>query len=191
MLTESLAVIPTPVADERELIARVRQGDPSAWRIFYDSHVDAVHRAIYRLVRRSDWAAELSQDVFVKAFEHLSTFRGASSIATWLRVLAARTAIDELRRQTRERRHVVLDCAAEVPLSEPRFDPILRDRIAAAIDGLPERLRLVFVMHDLEGFTHNEIGTLLDVPAGTVRRQVSEARAALRPQLAILKSEDS
>ena len=171
--------------DERELIARVRSGDGAAERQLYDTHVERVYRLTYRLAGDDDLAREFTQETFIRAFERLGGFRGEAALSTWLHSIATSVALNGLRKVKRFRaREADLGDAASVAGSAARAEPDLKRRLADAIDGLAEGYRTVFVLHDVEGYTHEEIGAVLHIEAGTSKAQLSRARAKLRAALA-------
>ncbi len=171
--------------DERELIARVRAGDGAAERALYDAHVDRVYRLAYRLAGDDELAREFTQDTFVRAFERLGAFRGEAKLSTWLHAIATSVVLNGLRKVQRLRRHETdLTDAAALPARGRRAEPDLKRRLARAIDDLPDGYRTVFVMHDVEGYTHEEIGDALGIESGTSKAQLSRARARLRETLA-------
>jgi len=169
---------------EADLIARVRAGEPAAERELYEAHVDRVYRLAYRLAGDDDLARDITQDTFIRAFERLSDFRGEARLSTWLHTIAMSVAMNALRKVKRLRREVSLEEGVHVAATTREAEPDLTQRLAAAIDALPAGYRTVFVMHDVEGFTHEEIGGALGVEAGTSKAQLSRARAKLRVALA-------
>jgi RNA polymerase sigma-70 factor (ECF subfamily) len=173
------------LADQRALVERVRSGDPSAHRALYEAHVDRVYRLCYRLTGTEHLARELTQDTFVRAFSAIAGFRGDSAIETWLHSIAVSVSLNELRRRKRERaRNAPLEEALMVPRTSPTSDPVMREKVMAAVNDLPEGCRTVFMMHDAEGFTHQEIATALGVTEGTSKAQLARAREKLRVALA-------
>ena len=171
--------------DERELIARVRAGDGAAERALYDAHVDRVYRLAYRLAGDDELAREFTQDTFVRAFERLDSFRGEARLSTWLHAITTSVVLNGLRKVKRfRRRETDLTEASDVSRPGRRAEPDLKRRLAGAIDGLPDGYRTVFVMHDVEGYTHEEIGVALGIETGTSKAQLSRARARLREALA-------
>ena len=171
--------------DERELIARVRAGDGAAERALYDAHVDRVYRLAYRLAGDDELARELTQDTFVRAFERLGSFRGESKLSTWLHAVATSVVLNGLRKAKRFRqRETDLDEATGISGGPPPAEPDLKRRLAQAIDRLPKGYRIVFVMHDVEGYTHEEIAGTLGIPVGTSKARLFDARAKLRLALA-------
>jgi RNA polymerase sigma-70 factor, ECF subfamily len=171
--------------DERELITRVRAGDGVAERALYDAHVDRIYRLAFRLAGDDDLAREFTQDTFVRAFERLDSFRGEAKLSTWLYAIATSVTLNGLRKVKRmQRREADLDDAATHATGRRSAEPDLKRRLAQAIDGLAEGYRTVFVMHDVEGYTHEEIGAALGIETGTSKAQLSRARAKLRDALA-------
>jgi len=169
---------------EADLIARVRAGEPAAERELYDAHVDRVYRLAYRLVGDGDLARDVTQDTFIRVFERLHEFRGEAQLSTWVHSIALSMSLNVLRKVKRMRREVSLEQGENVAGTTREAEPDLKQRLTAAIDALPAGYRAVFVMHDVEGFTHEEIGGALGIATGTSKAQLSHARAKLRVALA-------
>jgi len=171
--------------DEHELIAQVRAGDAAAERRLYDRHVDRIYRLAYRLTGDDTLAQDLTQDTFIRAFERLDGFRGESAFGTWLHAIAMSVILNGLRKVKRFRqREADLDDAAAIGADPADADPDLKHKLARAVDALPQKYKVVFVLHDVEGYTHEEIGQVLGVPPGTSKAQLFRARARLRDALA-------
>ncbi len=174
--------------DDTSLLARIRAGDSSAERALYDAHVERVWRLAYRMLGESDQAADCVQETFVKAFARLDGFRGDSSLGTWIGSIAITQALTMLRTRRRQAgRHEPIEAADELGTTHREADPDLKEQLAAAIASLPEGYRTVFVLHDVEGYTHEEIGGMLGVETGTSKGQLSRARARLREKLAVFR----
>ncbi len=170
---------------DQELIGRVLAGDPSAERALYDTHVDRVFRLVYRMAGDLDRAKDYTQETFIRAFDRLSEFRGEAALSSWLGAIAISITLNGLRKVRRAMdREVELDDSLTVGRTIPAADPDLKDRLAQAIDALPDGYRVVFVMHDVEGYTHAEIAGSLGVHPGTSKAQLFRARARLREALA-------
>ena len=169
---------------EHELIERSRQGEHSAFRELYDGNVDRIYRLTYRMSGDDDLARDFTQEAFVRAYQKLDQFREESSFSTWVHSIAVSVTLNGLRKVQRHRtRERTLD---EVPyLTAPvsTAEPDMKSRLKEAIDRLPELYRTVFLMHDLEGYSHNEIASALDVAEGTSKARLSRARAKLRDML--------
>ena len=173
-------------ADEQALITGVLAGDRLAARALYDLHVQRVYRVVFRLVGDPEQAEECTQDTFVKAFAQLDRFRGESSLSTWLHAIAVSMGLSALRRRKRRfQREADLEEASQLSAGEPgSSEPDLKERLRQAIDGLPEKLRVTVVLHDIEGFTHAEIARMTGVPEGTCKTRLMGGRAKLREALA-------
>jgi RNA polymerase sigma-70 factor (ECF subfamily) len=160
------------------------QGDTAAFERVYHEHMPRV----FNLARRMagpDAAEELTQDVFVRVWQKLALFRGESSFATWLHRLAVNVIIERFRTlgTLRDRflpdGEAVLDIAPARPTSH--YD--LGMDLQAAIEELPPGARTVFVLHDVEGYRHEEIAGMLDISTGTSKSQLHRARQTLRGRL--------
>lgn len=176
-----------PRASDRQLVARCIRGDGAAERALYDAHVERIYRLMHRMAGDGDLAADFTQETFIRAFQRLDQFRGDSSLATWLHTISVSVALNGLRKVKRLRtRTESMDAAAELPAagSPAGLTSDLRSRLHAAIDALSEKLRPVFVMHDVEGYTHEEIAGTLGIPVGTSKARLFDARARLRSALA-------
>ena len=170
---------------ESQLIARAIEGDPTAQRELYDAHVDRVYRLAYRVAGDDDLARDFTQEAFIRAFDRLPTFRRESSFGTWLYTITMSVALNGIRSVRRLRtREVSIDAAESLGRSDRNADPDLKVRLQKAIEGLPPGYRSVFLMHDLEGYTHEEIGQVLGIQSGTSKAQLFRARARLREVLA-------
>jgi len=187
------ATVPTPDSrvSQPDLIARVLAGDRVATRQLYDAHAPRVYRIAYRLTGDAELARESTQDVFIRAFQRLAGFRGDCALATWLHritVTVVLSAREKRKRQT-NREAPLDDWAEHAASSGSAGDPILRERLRRAIDQLPEAYRVTLIMHDLEGYKHNEIAEILGVAEGTCKSRLSLARARLRAMLCDLAEE--
>lgn len=170
---------------DTELIRRVLAGDESAERALYDLHVDRVYRLAYRLAGDADLAQDFTQETFVRAFDRLRDFQGRSALSTWLHAITVSVSLNALRKVKRIRqREVDLDDSAPLYSASRTAEPDLKEKLKNAIAALPEHYRSVFVLYDMEGYTHEEIGTALGVPVGTSKARLSRAREKLREQLA-------
>ena len=169
---------------DRELIQRVLAGDIAAERALYDAHVDRIYRLAYRMAGDEHLAQEYTQEAFVRAFSRLDTFRGDAALSTWLHSIAVSVVLNGLRKEKRNQsREADLDEAVMLGTSTEGIEPDLKSRLHAAIDALAEHYRTVFVMHDVEGYTHDEIGAVLEIPTGTSKARLSRARTRLREAL--------
>lgn len=170
--------------EDRQLVDRVLDGDRAAQRELYEAHVDRVYRLAYRMVGEDALARDLTQDTFIRVFEKLDGFRGDAAFTTWLHSVATSVVLNGLRTRKRIRsREKDMEAARHVGVTPTRIEPDVRRRLTEAVNGLPDKYRTVFVMHDLEGYTHREIAAALDVRTGTSKARLSRARARLRLEL--------
>lgn len=185
---KSLAVAakaPRFVNREPELIARVVAGDRLAARELYDAQAPRVFRLAFRLTGDDELAKELTQETFVRAFAQLDRFRGEAALSTWLHRVTVGVVSNAMRKVKRFReREADLDEAGTIAAPTREADPDLKDKLTRAIDELSDIYRTTFVMHDVEGYTHEEIASVLGVAEGTCKSRLSVARAQLREKLA-------
>jgi RNA polymerase sigma-70 factor (ECF subfamily) len=175
---------------ESQLVARVLNGDPAAQREMYESHVDRIYRLAYRLAGEDELARDFTQLTFIRAFERIGDFRGESSLATWLHTIGVSIALNGLRKvKTARKREAPIEAASSIGTTSREAEPDLNARLNKAIDSLSEKYRTVFLMHDVEGFTHEEIGAALGIPAGTSKTRLFQGRAKLREALADFRGE--
>jgi RNA polymerase sigma-70 factor (ECF subfamily) len=169
---------------ELELVERAQAGDQRAFRTLYDMNVDRMYRLAYRMAGEEDLAMDFTQEAFVRAWNRLDQFRGDAAFSTWLHSITVSVALNGLRKVDRHRkRERSLEDAAPVAAANRIAEPGVRERIREAVDGLPDIYRTVFLMHDLEGFNHQEIADTLGVAEGTSKARLSRARAKLREAL--------
>jgi len=172
------------VLEERRLINRILAGDAAAERQLYEAHVDRVFRLAYRMAGDATQAEDLTQDAFIRAFDRLADFRGDAPFAGWLHRVATSVILTGLRRRKRVQEvESIRDDLEWAAGPGPTTDPELQRSIDRAVGSLDENHRLVFVMHDMEGFTHQEIATAVDAPVGTIKARLSRARQKLRVAL--------
>jgi RNA polymerase sigma factor (sigma-70 family) len=166
--------------------SRAAAGDFRAFERLYRAHVGRVH-ALARRMLSPDEAAEATQDAFVRAWQKIGQFRGDSAFGTWLHRLAVNVFL--ARRQTlklERERHVEDETVLEMLPSRSSGaagSDVVVD-VEAAIETLPPGARIVFVLHDVEGYKHEEIAGLLGVTTGTTKAQLHRARMILRGCLA-------
>jgi RNA polymerase sigma-70 factor (ECF subfamily) len=169
--------------DERELAARAGGGDLLAFETLYRMSVGRVYALCLRLTGEKERAQRLTQDAFVRAWEKLPGFRGEAAFSSWLYRLTVNVVLQDQRsRRRRLARHQ--EAAAEIPPS-PSTAPGLETRLdlEQAIARLPERARTVFLLHDVEGYRHEEIAEMTGTAVGTSKAQLHRARRLLREML--------
>ncbi len=170
---------------DRQLVNRCLAGDAIAERDLYDAHVERIYRLMHRMAGDPDMAADFTQETFIRAFERLEQYRGDSSLGTWLHTIGVSVALNGMRKVKRIRgRTDTLEDSPALSVEPRGLTPDLKTRLHTAIDALSEKLRPVFLMHDVEGYTHDEIGEALGIPTGTSKARLFDARAKLRLALA-------
>jgi RNA polymerase sigma-70 factor (ECF subfamily) len=177
-------VVERPPAEAAGLVARARAGDEEAFEALYRSHVAKVFALALRLTGDRDQAAELVQDTFVRAWEALPRFRGDSALGTWLHRIAVNVLLESRRAEGRRSKRVMFaEDPAEMERPASEASPGVRMDLEHAIAGLPEGARVVFVLHDVEGYEHGEIGKMTGIAEGTSKAQLFRARRLLRKAL--------
>lgn len=170
---------------EPQVIERLKRGEEGAARELYDAHVDRVYRICYRFAGEDHLAQDFTQETFVRAFTKIETFRGESAFGTWIGSIATTVSLNGLRKVKRFRtRETDLVDDVRAARQTRTIEPDLEDKLSRAVDALPEGYRTVFILHDLEGYTHEEIGVMLGIKGGTSKSQLFRARARLRLDLA-------
>ncbi|MBA2627036.1 MAG: sigma-70 family RNA polymerase sigma factor [Gemmatimonadales bacterium] len=167
-----------------ELVDRARGGDADAFSVLYRENAGRVYALCLRLEADAQRAEELTQDVFVRAWERLTSFRGESAFSTWLHRLAVNVVLTDRRAAWRrgQREFSTGDVAMYERVTEAET-PGARMDLDQAIAALPDGARAIFVLHDVEGYEHPEIGKLLGIADGTSRAQLFRARRLLRKAL--------
>jgi RNA polymerase sigma-70 factor (ECF subfamily) len=166
---------------QTDLIERARRGDVGAFEQLYRRHVAHVHAVCLRLTADVRRAEEFTQTAFIQVWKKLPLFRRESAFATWLHRLAVNTVLMEFRAvRRREARVTGAEDPAALETAPPACPAGLRMDLEQAIATLPPRARTVFVLHDVEGYTHEEIATLLDLETGTSKAHLHRARQLLQ-----------
>lgn len=189
VVSDTIGNYPSTSAEDRaaaqERVRRAQGGDVDAFERLYREHSPRIYALCLRLKAgdKSD-ATELLQDVFIKAWRRLDTFRGDSAFVSWLHRLAVNTMLENARSEQRRAARVLsmedtsrLAGAAKSSGIESKLD------MESAIASLPKGARLAFVLHDVEGYQHQEIAEQLSVTVGTVKAQLHRARRLLRERL--------
>jgi RNA polymerase sigma-70 factor (ECF subfamily) len=170
--------------DDSILIQKARQGDGGAVRELYQRHAGRVYAVVKRLAGHDDALAEdWAQEAWVRALRALPTFRGDARFTTWLHRIAVNSALHGRRSRMRK-------AGRETTMDDDRFSvravaetSVLKIKLERAMERLPEGMRKVLVLHDVEGYTHEEIGEMLGVNPGTCKSQLFKARARMRKLL--------
>jgi len=168
--------------DDASDVAAAAAGDVRAFERVYRRHVARIHSTALRMLGAEE-ADDATQDVFVRAWQRLGQFRGDSAFGTWLFRLAVNVMLS--RREVvaiRHKRHVD-DAELVESLSSAEASPELGVDFQAAIARLPPGMRRIFVLHDIEGYKHDEIAAMLGIAQGTSKSQLHRVRMILRKYL--------
>ena len=175
---------------EALLIRRACDGDGPAVRALYDRYAPRVFAVVRRIAGDDELAQDYAQEAWIRAIRALPTFRGDARFSTWLHRIAVNSALQALRKtETRRKREAPMPESVAAPAR--LGDALLGQRLEAALDRLPEGMRSVLILHDVEGYTHEEIGELLGVTSGTSKSQLFKARAKMRDMLRTLRAPET
>ena len=172
---------------EQDWIEAARGGDLAAFEHLYRATSRRIYAVCYRMTTDATLAEELTQETFVRAWRRLSLFRGESAFSSWVHAIAVNTVLSDRRaRRRREARETVADepsTLEQVAEDPKRRSPETGIDLERAMALLPPGARNVFILHDVEGFRHEEIGRMLGVAEGTSKAQLHRARRLLREGL--------
>lgn len=173
---------PLTAVSEAADAALAASGDASAFERLYRAHSARVHSLVRRMLSAEE-ADDVTQDVFIRAWQKLSTFRGESAFGTWLHRLAVNVALARRKTVGTERGRFIDDADPLERATGRATTPELSLDFEQALARLPDGARQVFVLHDMEGYRHEEIARMLGVVPGTSKSQLHHARMALRRHL--------
>jgi RNA polymerase sigma-70 factor (ECF subfamily) len=178
-------------AEEQELIGLLRNGDAAAFRALVDQYKDKVYNSALGILQDEDDAADITQEVFITVFRSISTFKGESSLSTWIYRITVTRSLDHLRTLKRKKRWGTVkrifgrgDESENIPVfHHPGIQLENKEKAALlfkAIARLPGNQRAAFTLHHLEGLSHKEIAEALNVTVGSVESLLHRAKQNLR-----------
>ncbi len=191
-MTARLELVPDDRDGERLLARLASSGDESAFERLYRAHAGRVFALCLRMSSSRQRAEELTQDVFVHVWERLGSWRGESALSSWIYRLTVNLVLSNVRGETRRQRHEMPeDSTADMEngISDMGAATVRPASVHEAIDlekaiaALPDGARTVFVLHDVEGYQHNEIAKMTGTAEGTCRAQLHRARKLLMEAL--------
>lgn len=165
-------------------VHRAQTGDGRAFDALYEANVGRVYALCLRMSGDRRSAEELTQDVFVRAWRRIGTFRGASAFSTWLHRVAVNVVLDDRKRRSRRPAELTpegddeLATASGVPA-----DPAIRLDLERALATLPERSRMALVLYAVEGYRYQEVAELMEISVGTVKSHIHRGRAQLMERM--------
>ncbi len=182
---------------EAEAIERAKQGDEEAFEALYHLHKRRVYSLCLRMTANTAAAEDLTQEAFLQLFRKIATFRGESAFSTWLHRMAVNVVLMQLRKKGLPL--VSLEETMETEEESPKKEPgaedvrlagsINRLQLQQAIGDLPPGYRMVFLLHDVEGYEHNEIAEMVGCSIGNSKSQLHKARMKLRELLKTSRAE--
>src|SRR5689334_4315857 len=184
-MASPLALVPDDPSDERALAKRAASGDEAAIESLYHAHSGRVFALCLRMSGSRQSASELTQDVFVHLWQKLGSFRGESALSSWIHRLTVNYVLSSIRGDDRRLKHETSVGGGQgTSEDEPQFpDAVVRPKsvedaidLENAIAALPAGARRVFVLHDVEGYQHDEIAKMTGTAEGTCRAQLHRAR---------------
>lgn len=179
---------PSQASSDLELARAAAAGDTSAFEKLYEQHNKRVYSLCFRMLGNVSQAEDLTQEVFLQVFKKIGSFRGDSAFTTWLHRLTVNQVLMHFRKRGVKLEHTSEEGdftnIVETPLqSTRRISMVDRLALEKAVSELPPGYRTVFVLHDVQGYEHEEISNLLDVSIGTSKSQLHKARMRLRELL--------
>ena len=189
VVSDTIGPNPSTIGEENaaalESVRRAQAGDVDAFEVLYREHAGRVYALCLRLKGGdSTDATELMQDVFIRAWRRISTFRGDAAFGSWLHRLAVNTMLENARGERRRIARVLpMDDTSRLEGAARSSGVDLRMDMEEAVASLPQGARLAFVLHDVEGYQHQEIAAQLGVSVGTIKAQLHRARRLLRERL--------
>lgn len=164
---------------EAQLIERAGGGDPLAARTLYERYAPRVFAVVRRIAGDDELAQDCAQEAWIRAFRALPNFRGDARFSTWIHRIAVNSALQSLRKM-KGRSRVEDEMPEAIAVAPVARDVLLQEQLELALDRVPEGMRKVLVLHDVEGYTHEEIGEVLGINPGTSKSQLFKARARMR-----------
>ncbi len=168
-----------------ELVAQCQAGNVEAFETLYHQHAARLYTLACRMAGSPEDGEDLLQEIFLQAYRKLGSFKGDAAIGTWLYRLALNHCLDYVRSRQAKMNKLTdtLDADTSIQPTARRDTPIARLDLERAVERLPDGCREAFVLHDVEGFDHKEVGRLLGIAEGTSKSQVFKARMKLRALL--------
>ena len=183
--------------NEAEAIEAAKLGDAQAFQALYDKHKRRVYSLCLRMTANTAEAEDLTQEAFLQLYRKIATFRGESAFSTWLHRLSVNVVLMHLRKKSLP--VVSLEETTQGEDDTPKKDfgaedlalagSIDRLQLQRAVDDLPPGYRTIFVLHDVEGYEHNEIATIVGCSIGNSKSQLHKARMKLRDLLKLNRAE--
>jgi RNA polymerase sigma-70 factor, ECF subfamily len=185
---------------EATLIEKAKLGDAQAFQALYDKHKRRVYSLCLRMTANTAEAEDLTQEAFLQLYRKIATFRGESAFSTWLHRLSVNVVLMHLRKKSLpvvSLEETTQGSDEDTPKKDFGADDLAlagsidRLQLQRAVDDLPPGYRTIFVLHDVEGYEHNEIATIVGCSIGNSKSQLHKARMKLRDLLKIKRAENA
>lgn len=181
------------MTDDKKLIKKAQKGDTEAFEKLIEKYQNVVYGIAYRYAQNSDDAADMAQEVFLKMFKNINTFKFKSKLSTWIYRVAANTCIDLAKKTGNDNNTYSIDDSSSdygsryLEVADPSPEPVevvlggeIKDAVNTAISSLNEEYRTVIILRDIEGLSYDEISEIIDCSVGTVKSRISRGRKILR-----------
>ncbi|MFC1562892.1 RNA polymerase sigma factor [candidate division KSB1 bacterium] len=181
------------ITSEKELIERCIRGD--SFKELFNLFKDRVFSTSIRMLGNVQDAEDTTQEIFIKIFKNIKNFKGDSSLKTWIYKISVNTCIDKLKKRKKHIKNEYLGLGNEINLTSYTEKPFGQNKVIIdnEISKLPEKYKSVFILHEIEGFKHEEISEIMNIPPGTSKSHLFVAKSLLRkkllPYLEVLKNE--
>lgn len=178
--------------DEAVLINKAKKGDITAFEALIEDHQKRVYNIALRILNNSEDAYDAAQEVFIKVYKSIASFKGDSSFSTWIYRITKNVCLDEIRKRKKNKaisideeyeneegsmqKQIYDDSPGPEEITERKID---KEQIYKAIELLSEQQKIVLVLRDIQGFSYEEIGKIIDCPEGTVKSRINRARKSL------------
>jgi len=170
---------------ESELVKRCKEGEQKSFKELFDMYKDKVFSTAVRMLGNSQDAEDTTQDIFIKIFKNINNYRGDSSLSTWIYKVTINTCLDNLKKRKKHEKDKSsdeIDDISSLPYGEIQPGTI-HIIIEKEIQKLPEGYRTVFILHEIDGFKHEEIAKIMNITQGTSKSQLFKAKSILRKKL--------
>ncbi|MDP4094416.1 MAG: sigma-70 family RNA polymerase sigma factor [Bacillota bacterium] len=182
---------------DKSLLDKAKKGDVQAFEDLIEGYQKRVFNITLRMIGNYDDASELTQEVFIRVFRSLNSFKEEAQFSTWVYKIATNICLDELRKQKKRKAVISLDeeirtddgeIKRQIEDEKPTPDIIaekneMKNIVNKAIQSLSEEYRFVIIMRDIQGFSYEEIAKIIKCPEGTVKSRINRARKALKEAL--------
>ena len=183
-VTVNMTGTQTRIAPISDVVERAKSGDVAAFEELYHENIGRIYALCLRMTRNKTQAEDLAQEAFIRAWQKLNSFRGDSAFSTWLHRLTVNLVLTALKTHNRKTERVfTTDDLTPFEREGTNPKPGLGMDLEKAIASLPDQARKIFILYQVEGYKHEEIGQMLDIDPGTSKSQLYHARRAVRREL--------